>query len=84
MGGRTTVRAARLDGQDVIVDRAVDFLPPDERTRRFIVQAEPPEQTQHRSAWTSTLLACLEMAKQGELMAVQEEGDMLPVFRHIE
>ncbi len=58
-----------------------DLLPPDERTRRFVAQEEPSIRTRHRSAWTSTLVACLELAKQGKLVIEQLENAALPVFR---
>ncbi len=78
---RNRVRNLMQDVPPTTQVSLVDLLPPDERTRRFIVQAEPPEQTRHRSAWTSTLMACLELARQGELVIEQLEDAVLPVFR---
>ena len=59
----------------------VHLLPPEERSRRLTAQVAPLARTRHRSAWTSTLMACLELAKQGELMAEQLDDAALPVFR---
>ena len=58
-----------------------DLLPPDERAHRLVAQVKPPDRTRHRSAWTSTLMACLEMAKQGELVIEQPEDAALPAFQ---
>ena len=57
-----------------------DLLPPQEHNRRLVAQEPPPAQTRHRSAWTSTLMACLELTKQGELVVEQLEDAALPTF----
>lgn len=49
-------------GRTILVSLA-DPLPPDERSGRATAQAEPPVRIRYRSAWSSTLMACLEMAK---------------------
>ncbi|MGI4748463.1 MAG: segregation and condensation protein A [Janthinobacterium lividum] len=69
--------------QDVVPTDMVSLarlLPLGERSRQLVAQAEPTARIRHRSAWTSTLIACLELAKQGELVIEQLENAALPAF----
>ena len=43
------------------------LVPPQERERRQEERLHPQNLIRHRSGWTSTLMACLEMTRQGEL-----------------
>lgn len=58
-----------------------DLLPLQEIDRLLEAQADRGVRIRHRSAWSSTLMACLEMAKQGELAVEQSAYTELPGFR---
>ena len=60
-----------------------DLLPQQEIDRPPASREEPATRTLHRSAWSSTLTACLELAKQGDLTAAQEENAALPIFNSV-
>ena len=51
------------------------LLPRQERERRQEERLHPQNLIRHRSAWTSTLMACLEMTRQGELLIGEQAAD---------
>ena len=77
---RGRVRQRMRDAIPPALVSLADLLPAHERTRRLTAGEPPTARTRYRSAWTSTLMACLELAKQGELVAEQLEHARLPAF----
>jgi segregation and condensation protein A len=57
------------------------LLPSQERSRSIEEREQPAHRVRHRSAWTTTLIACLEMTKQGELLVQEDTTQPLPSFR---
>ena len=51
------------------------LLPRQERERRRDERLHSQNLIRHRSAWTSTLMACLEMTRQGELLIDEQAAD---------
>lgn len=78
---RDRVRQLMQDTTSTTLVPLAQLLPPEERSRRLTERAEPTARIRYRSAWTSTLMACLELAKQGQLVIEQLEDAALPAFR---
>ena len=57
------------------------LLPAQESDRPREQRQQPAHWLWHRSAWTSTLMACLELAKQGELLVADNTSDAPPAIR---
>ncbi len=51
------------------------LLPRQERERPRDERLHPQNLIRHRSGWTSTLMACLEMTRQGELLIGEQAAD---------
>ena len=80
---RNRVRQRMRDALPAASMSLADLLPQQKMNYRLAAQDPSPAHTRHRSAWTSTLMACLEMAKQGELQVEQLEHATLPAFRRL-
>ena len=76
---RVRVRERLADHQK---DVGLEALVPDEVRRLPPAQnaLDPEAHIRRRSAWTSTLVACLEMAKQGEVSVEQVSAETMPMF----
>ena len=78
---RTRVRRHMADAPSAVQVSLADLLPQQEIDRPLASREDPAIRTRHRSAWSSTLMACLEMAKQGELAVEQLSSAEMPGFR---
>ena len=75
---RDQVRHVTQSAIPSVLVSLAELLPPQERNRWLPDGTEPPVRARHRSAWTSTLMACLELTKQRELKVEQLEHAALP------
>ena len=78
---RARVRRHMADATPAAHVSLADLPPQQEINRPLASREDPAIRTRHRSAWSSTLMACLKMAKQGELAVEQPEHSALPAFR---